>query len=92
MSELPSERLPFEIDDRIDPRLVTAHAGVPLVIELFRRVGAAQVINAQVRLKQRQRGLTSAQLMETLIAWWTEGGDRAARTSRPCVPMPRWPP
>jgi hypothetical protein len=42
MPELPSEcpRLPFKIDDRIDPTLVTAHAGVPLVIELFRHVGA----------------------------------------------------
>ena len=73
---LPSEQLPFEIDDRIDPRLVTAHAGVPLVIELFRHVGAAQVVNAQVRLKQRQRGVTPAQLVETLIALWTAGGDR----------------
>lgn len=33
-------RLPFDIDDQIDPTLVTAHAGVPLVIELFRHVGA----------------------------------------------------
>ncbi|MDF0675722.1 MAG: hypothetical protein P0120_15590 [Nitrospira sp.] len=73
---LPSEQLPFEIDDRFDPRLVTAHTGVPLVIELFRQVGAAQVVNAQVRLKQRQRGLTSTQLVETLIALWTAGGDR----------------
>ncbi|MEX5215663.1 MAG: IS1380 family transposase [Nitrospiraceae bacterium] len=70
------EPLPFEIDERIDPRLVTAHAGVPLVIELFRRVGAAQVIHAEVRIKQRQRGLTSAQLVETLVALWAAGGDR----------------
>jgi hypothetical protein len=69
-------QLPFEIEDRIDPGLITAHAGVPLVIELFRRVGAAQVVNAQVRIKQRQRGLTPAQLMETLIALWVAGGDR----------------
>ena len=78
MPEQPSlpTRLPFEIDDRIDPTLVTAHAGVPLVIELFRRVGAAQVVNAQVRIKQRQRGLPPAQLGETLIALWAAGGDR----------------
>ncbi|MDF0676112.1 MAG: IS1380 family transposase [Nitrospira sp.] len=78
MPELPSERprLPFEIDDRIDPTLVTAHAGVPLVIELFRRMGVAQSINAQVRIKQRQRGLAPAQLVETLLALWTAGGDR----------------
>ncbi len=37
MPELPSERprLPFKIDDRIDPTL-----GVPLMIEIFRHVGA----------------------------------------------------
>jgi hypothetical protein len=78
MPEPPSlpARLPFEIDDRIDPTLITAHAGVPLVIELFRHVGAAQVVNDQVRSKQRQRGLMSAQLVETLIALWAAGGDR----------------
>jgi hypothetical protein len=76
MPELLSERLPFEIDDRLDPSLVTAYAGVPLVIELFRRVGAAQVVNEQVRIKQRQRGLPPAQLVETLIALWAAGGDR----------------
>lgn len=69
-------RLPFEIDAQIDPTLITAHAGVPLVIELFRRLGAGQVVNEQVRIKQRQRGLLPAQLVETLIALWVAGGDR----------------
>ena len=55
---------------------VRFYAGVPLVIELFRRVGAAQIVEAQVRLKQRQRGLTAAQLVETLLALWAAGGDR----------------
>lgn len=78
MPETPSAnaRLPFDIDEQIDPTLITAHAGVPLVIELFRRVGAAQVVTEQVRIKQRQRGLTPAQLVETLIALWVAGGDR----------------
>jgi hypothetical protein len=78
MPETPSAnaRLPFDIDDRIDPTLITAHAGVPLVIELFRRMGGAQVINDEGRIKQRQRGLSPAQLVETLIALWTAGGDR----------------
>lgn len=69
-------RLPFDIDDQIDPTLLTAHAGVPLVIELFRRLGAAKVVNDQVRIKQRQRGLMPAQLVETLIALWATGGER----------------
>jgi hypothetical protein len=69
-------RLPFEIDETIDPTLVTGRAGVPLVIELFRQVGVAATIDAQVVVKQRQRGLPPSQLVESLIALWTSGGDR----------------
>ncbi len=72
----PSPRLPFEIDDTIDPTLVTGRAGVPLVIELFRQLGAAAVIDAEVAVKQRQRGLPPSQLVESLIALWVSGGDR----------------
>jgi hypothetical protein len=69
-------RLPFEIDGTIDPTLVTGRAGVPLVIELFRQLGVAQAIDAEVAVKQRQRGLPPSQLVESLIALWTSGGDR----------------
>jgi hypothetical protein len=69
-------RLPFEIDDTIDPSLVTGRAGVPLVIELFRQLGVAQAIATHVAVKQRQRGLPPAQLVESLIALWVSGGDR----------------
>jgi hypothetical protein len=69
-------RLPFEIDDTIDPTLVTGRAGVPLVIELFRQLGVAQAIDAHVAVKQRQRGLPPSELIESLIALWASGGDR----------------
>jgi hypothetical protein len=72
----PSPRLPFEIDDAVDPSLVTGRAGVPLVIELFRQLGVAATIEAEVTVKQRQRGLTPAELVESLIVLWTSGGDR----------------
>jgi hypothetical protein len=55
-----SPRLPFEIDDTIDPALVTGRAGVPLVIELFRQLGVAQGIDTHVTVKQRQRGLSAS--------------------------------
>jgi len=71
-----SPRLPFEIDDTIDPTLVTGRAGVPLVIELFRQLGVAQTINAEVAVKQRQRGLPPSELVESLIVLWASGGDR----------------
>jgi len=69
-------QLPFEIDDTIDPTLVTGRAGVPLVIELFRQLGVAAVIDAHVPVKQRQRGLPPSQLVESLLALWVSGGDR----------------
>jgi hypothetical protein len=71
-----SPRLPYEIDDTIDPTLVTGRAGVPLVIELFRQLGVAAAIDAEVAVKQRQRGLTPSELVESLITLWTSGGDR----------------
>jgi hypothetical protein len=71
-----SPRLPFESDDAVDPSLVTGRAGVPLVIELFRQRGVAQAIDTEVTVKQRQRGLPPSQLVESLIALWTSGGDR----------------
>ena len=69
-------RLPFEIDEAIDPTLVTGRAGVPLVIELFRHLGVAHAIDAEVAIKQRQRGLPPSQFVESLIALWASGGDR----------------
>jgi len=43
-------RLPFKINDRLEPSLITAQVGVSLVIELFRRMGAAQVVNDQAHI------------------------------------------
>ena len=70
-----SPRLPFEIDDAIDSSVVTGRAGVPLVIELFRQLGVAQAVDVHMTVKQRQRGLKPSQLVESLIALWTSGGD-----------------
>lgn len=79
-----SPRLPFEIDETIDPALVTSRAGVPLVIELFRHLGVAQAIDAEVAVKQRQRGLSPSQVVESLIALWASGGDRCQDLTMLC--------
>jgi hypothetical protein len=47
--------LPFEIDAVVNASLVTGRAGAPLPIELFRQLGVAATIDAQVVVKQRQR-------------------------------------
>lgn len=73
-----SNRLPFETDERTDPTLGTAHAGVPLLIELFRKVEAAVVVDEQVVLEQRRRCLTSSQMVESAVAPWASGGERVS--------------
>lgn len=57
MDERMPERVPFEIDERLDPSFVTAHAGVPLVIALMRKLGVTAALDAQGPVKRRQRGL-----------------------------------
>src|SRR5512139_4196942 len=66
----------YELDDRIEESLITGHSGVPLVIELFRATGAAAVMDEQVRLKQRARGLSVSETAESLFALWSAGGER----------------
>jgi hypothetical protein len=39
-------RLRFELDQRAETGFITAHAGVPLMIEAFRTSGAAAVLDA----------------------------------------------
>jgi hypothetical protein len=75
-------RLDFELDDRIEESLITGHAGVPLVIELFRASGAAAEMDKQVRVKQRSRGLSASQTAESLFALWSAGGDRCEDLKR----------
>jgi hypothetical protein len=69
-------RLPFELDARAEPGFITAHGGVPLLIEAFRVSGAAGVLDERVVIKQRKRGLRPAELAEGLFALWAAGGER----------------
>jgi hypothetical protein len=69
-------KLPFELDEQIDDSLVTAHAGVPLLVELFRATGAARVLDESVKIKSRKRGLSASETAESLFALWAAGGER----------------
>ena len=69
-------RLPFELDVRSEAALLTAHGGVPLVIEAFRRSGAATVLDERVAIKRRKRGLVPSALVEGLFSLWAAGGER----------------
>ena len=69
-------RLPFELDVRAEAGALTAHGGVPLLIEAFRTSGAAAVLDEHVSIKRRKRGLTPSQLVEGLFSLWAAGGER----------------
>jgi hypothetical protein len=69
-------RLPFELDQRSEVGAVTAHGGVPLVIEAFRTSGVAAVLDEAVVIKRRKRGLPPSQLVEGLFSLWAAGGER----------------
>jgi Transposase DDE domain group 1 len=69
-------RLPFELDQRAETGALTAHGGVPLVIEAFRVSGAAVVVDERVSIKHRRRGLRPSQLVEGLFSLWAAGGER----------------
>jgi len=76
------KRLPFELDDKIDETLTTAHAGIPLVAELFRACGAADVMERRASPKLRDRGLKSFEMAESLHALWLSGGERCEDLDR----------
>src|SRR5712691_1574579 len=83
-----SDRLDFEIDTELETGLITGHAGVPGLIEAFRQTGTAAVIDREDKLKSRRHGLSASEMVESLLAMWAAGGERAeisissARTRR----------
>jgi hypothetical protein len=72
---LRSDWLPFQVEEVDEPAGVTALAGVPLVIEAFRRWGLAEAVRQRVRLKRRRRGYDEASCVETLVALLAAGGE-----------------
>jgi hypothetical protein len=70
-------RLNFEIDEALEPGLITARAGVPSLIEAYRLSGVARVVEEKIRFKQRKRGLSSSEMVESFLALWASGGERA---------------
>jgi hypothetical protein len=50
---------------------------VPGLIEAFRQTGTAAVIDREIQLKSRKRGLSPSEMAESLLALWAAGGERA---------------
>src|SRR5258705_8125201 len=76
-----ADRLDFEIDVELETGLITGHAGVPGLIEAFRQTRTAAVIDREIKLKSRKRGLSVSEMVESLLAMWAAGS--SSRGSSP---------
>lgn len=69
-------RLPFELDPEPDDSLITPHAGLPLVVEMFRASGGAAETDRLLRHKKKALGLAPSEMLESVFCLWTSGGER----------------
>ena len=69
------EKTPFAIDGKPMEGLLTARAGLAMFSRAFRSLGAPQLCDEQVRVKQRERGFTAGQQVESLVLLHVAGGD-----------------
>ena len=75
--------LNFEIDSEIEASLITARAGLPSLIEAYRLQGTAAVVADKIKFKTRQRGLAPSEMVESFLALWAAGGERAEDFDHP---------
>ena len=69
------EKTPFAIDAKPMEGLLTARAGLAIFSRAFRSLGAPKLCDEQVRVKQRDRGFTAGQQVESLVLLHVAGGD-----------------
>ncbi|MFQ5891070.1 MAG: IS1380 family transposase [Gemmatimonadota bacterium] len=55
---------------------VTAHAGLPLVVEATRAVRLEEVVEGQLTVAKRERGFSETEKLEALLLLVASGGDR----------------
>jgi hypothetical protein len=70
-------KTPFVLDPRPLAEATSAHAGLLSVSRAFRSLGLPGMIEANLPLRQRQRGFSEAQLIESLVMLQVAGGECA---------------
>jgi hypothetical protein len=68
-------KTPFVLDPRPLAEATSAHAGLLSVSRVFRSLGLPGMVEANLSLRQRQRGFAEAQLIESLILLQVVGGE-----------------
>ncbi len=72
----PTEHpLSFEIDDKPFEETLTAWGGVPLVAQALRSLKTPSGVRQHVRIKQRDRGLEEAAMVESFVVLNAVGGE-----------------
>src|SRR5215471_10638636 len=66
---------PFEIDHRPLDEMASAHAGLLATSRALRSLKIPDLVAANLRLKQRKRGCSDAQYIESIVLLQTVGGD-----------------
>ena len=69
------EKTPFAIDAQPMEGLLTAQAGLAVFSRAFRSLGAPSLCDAHVSVKERVRGFTAGQQVESLVLLHAAGGD-----------------
>jgi hypothetical protein len=67
--------LPYTIEIVDDGEAVTAHAGLPLVIETMRKLGVSTKLDAELGLRKRNNGATDSAKAEAIVLLMSAGGD-----------------
>ena len=67
--------LELKIDSQPTKGAVTGLAGLLLVAQTFRVLGLARSVTSHVQVKERDRGFTEAEMVESLILLLAAGGE-----------------
>lgn len=78
LSSLPQ----LEIDPEPTQEVLTSFAGLSLVAETLRALGLCQSVERNLHLKERQRGFSEAQMVQSLVMLLAAGGESAADIER----------
>lgn len=75
-ARIPTQhKSPFEIDPRPLDEMASPHAGLLATSRALRSLKIPDLVAANLKLKQRQRGCSDAQYIESVVLLQTVGGD-----------------
>lgn len=67
--------LPFKLIEDESGEALTSYGGLPLVVETCEALGLARLVKQHVRIKQRRRGYSESQYVQSVITMMAAGGD-----------------